>query len=87
MHFASVHLLFGVRQDIYAGYGGVCPNSGVFAKVASVTDCPPDILAINGERNFDGDVTRLVVGVLGNHHQVGFGETLGLVVSDTVAFG
>ena len=87
MDFSGINLPFCIRQNINAGNGGVCLNSGVFTQIVSVTDCPPNIVAINSEGYLDRDVTRLLVIVLRYHHQVSFGETFCLITRDTIGFG
>ena len=87
MDFAGVDLLFSIRKDVNAGNGGVRSYSGIFVQIFSVSHCPPNIVVANREGHLDRNVSGLVVGVLRYHHQVGFGETFCLVISNTIGLG
>lgn len=80
-YLAIVDRLPGIGKDLNVGDGRVVWKPGVLVKIDCVSHRPPDVVSVNCERRFQGDIPGLTVGVPHVYDHVRVAESLRSVCS------
>ena len=80
-YLAIVDRRLGIGKDPNAGDGRVAWKPGALVKIDRVPHRPPDFVAVNCERRFQGDIPGLTIGVPHVYDHIGVAEALRFVYS------